>query len=95
MAPYIFQFFALITSTANMIFLIVIIYSYWGKYREIKSKFTLILIFLFLLFMIQNFLFTVYFLLHQSKSFNGTIMPLLFLGFEFIVLILFLKVSPE
>nr|WP_319373886.1 hypothetical protein [uncultured Methanobacterium sp.] len=91
-SPRIFQFAIIVTSVANMICLTMIIHIYWGQYREVKSKFTLILVLLFLLFMAQNFLFTVYFSLYLPKNCINAIVPLLFLGCEFIVLTLFLKV---
>ncbi len=93
--PYIFQFSAIVTSVANLICLTMIIHIYWGKYREVKFKFTISLIILFLLFMVQNFLFTVYFLLYLPKSCIDAIGPLLFLGCEFIVLTLFFKRSQD
>ena len=94
-SPRIFQFSAIVTSVANLICLTMIIHIYWGQCREVKSKFTISLIILFLLFMVQNFLFTVYFLLYLPKSCIDAIGPLLFLGCEFIVLTLFFKWSPE
>lgn len=94
-SPSIFQFAIIVTSVANMICLTMIIHNYWGQYREIKSKITLSLILLFLVFMAQNFIFTVYFLLYLPKSCLDIIGPLLFLGCEFIVLTLFLKGSQK
>ncbi len=94
-SPRILQFAILIISFANMICLTRIIQIYGGQYREVKSKFTLILVLLFLVFMVQNFLFTVYFLLYLPKSCLDAIGPLLFLGCEFIVLTLFLKGSQK
>jgi len=93
-SPCIFQFIIII-SVANMICLTMIIHNYWGQYREIKSKITLSLILLFLMFMAQNFIFTVYFLLYLPKNCFDVIGPLLFLGCEFIVLTLFLKGSQK
>ncbi|EKF86730.1 hypothetical protein A994_00550 [Methanobacterium formicicum DSM 3637] len=90
-SPRIFQFAIIVTSVANMICLTMIIHNYWGQYREIKSKITLSLILLFLVFMVQNFIFTVYFLLYLPKNCIDIIGPLLFLGCEFIVLTLFLR----
>ncbi len=94
-SPRIFQFAIIVTSVVNMICLTMIIHIYWGQYREVKSKFTLILVLLFLVFMVQNFLFTVYFLFYLPKSCVDVMGPLLFLGCEFIVLTLFLKGSQE
>lgn len=88
-SPRIFQFVIIVNSVANMICLTMIIHTYWGQYREVKSKFTLSLVLLLLLFMVQNFLFTVYFLLYLPKNCFDVIGPLLFLGSEFIVLTFF------
>ena len=93
--PCIFQFAIIVTSFANMVCLTMIIHIYWGQYREVKSKFTLSLVLLFLVFLAQNILFTVYFLFYLPKSCIDVIGPLLFLGCEFLVLTLFLKGSQE
>ncbi|MBI5459452.1 MAG: hypothetical protein HY987_06960 [Methanobacterium sp.] len=94
-SPHIFQFAVIVTSVANIICITMIIPIYWGQYREVKSKFTISLILLFLMVLLQNLLFTAYFLPYLSKSCTGTMGPLLFLGCEFIVLTLFLKVSED
>ena len=94
-SPRIFQFAIIVTSFANMICLTMIIRIYWGQYREVKSKFTFSLILLFMLFMVQNFLFVVYFLLYLPQGCFDAIGPLLFLGCEFMVLTLFLKGSQN
>lgn len=94
-SPCIFLFVIIVISVANMICLTMIIHTYWGQYREVKSKFTISLVLLFLVFMAQNFLFTVYFLLYLPKNCFDAIGPLLFLGCEFMVLTLFLKGSQK
>lgn len=94
-SPRIFQFAAIVTSIANIICLTMIIHIYWEQYTEVKSKLTLSLLLLFLLFMVQNFLFTLYFLFYLPKSCIHAVGPLFFLGCEFIVLTLFLKGSQE
>ncbi len=93
-SPHIFQFAVIVTSIANIICLTMIIPIYWGQHREVKSKFTISLVLLFLMFSLQNLLFIAYFSLYLPKS-TGAVGPLLFSGCEFIVLTLFLKVSEE
>jgi len=52
---------ALITSIANIILLIGMLYVYLERYLKVKSKFTTTLVLFSLLFLVQNILFSVYF----------------------------------
>lgn len=92
-SPYLLKISALLSSTVNIILLLVILYIYVGRYSSVKSKITSSMIIFSLLFLMQNFLFAVYFLFNLPISLGAAMGPLLFLSFELVVWIVFLKVT--
>ncbi|MDI6725074.1 MAG: hypothetical protein QMD61_10560 [Methanobacterium sp.] len=86
---------ALITSIANICLLVGMLYVYLERYLKVKSKFTTTLVLFALLFLIQNILFSVYFIFNLPRTIIGSIIPLVFLGLEFVALALLLKVTRE
>lgn len=81
-------------SIGNLLLLTIILYINWGIKREIQSKSRSMMIF-FIFFLGQNLLFAGYFILNIPNNFNMVIAPLVFLCFEFIALILLLKVTRD
>lgn len=86
---------ALITSVANIFLLIGMLYVYLERYLKVKSKFTTTLVLFSLLFLVQNILFSVYFLYNLPETINNAVLPLIFLGLEFTALALLLMITRE
>lgn len=86
---------ALITSIANIILLIGMLYVYLERYLKVKSKFTTSLVLFSLLFLVQNILFSIYFVFNLPETFINAILPLIFLGLEFTALALLLMITRE
>ena len=86
---------ALITSIANICLLIGMLYVYLERYLKVKSKFTTTLVLFALLFLIQNILFSVYFLFAVPETLFNAVIPFIFLGLEFTALALLLMVTRE
>lgn len=89
------KYSALITSVANICLLVGMLYVYLERYLKIKSKFTTTLVLFSLLFLIQNVLFSAYFLFNVPETIVAAIFPLIFLGLEFAALALLLMVTRE
>ena len=89
------KYSALITSVANICLLAGMLYVYMERYLKVKSKFTTTLVLFALLFLIQNILFSVYFLFSVPETLFDAIVPLIFLGLEFTALALLLMVTRE
>jgi len=86
---------ALITSVANIILLIGMLYVYLERYLKVKSKFTTTLVLFSLLFLVQNILFSVYFIYNIPQTITNAVLPLIFLGLEFTALALLLMITRE
>jgi len=86
---------ALITSIANIILLIGMLYVYLERYLKVKSKFTTTLVLFSLLFLIQNILFSIYFVFNLPETIINALLPLIFLGLEFTALTLLLMITRE
>lgn len=86
---------ALITSIANIVLLIGMLYVYLERYLKVKSKFTTTLVLFALLFLIQNILFSVYFVFNLPETIINAVIPLIFLGLEFTALALLLMITRE
>jgi hypothetical protein len=86
---------ALITSIANIVLLIGMLYVYLERYLKVKSKFTTTLVYFSLLFLVQNILFSVYFVFNLPKTIISAVLPLIFLGLEFTALALLLMITRE
>ena len=86
---------ALITSIANIILLIGTLYVYLERYLKVKSKFTTTLVLFSLLFLIQNILFSIYFVFNLPETIINALLPLIFLGLEFTALALLLMITRE
>jgi len=86
---------ALITSVANICLLVGMLYVYLERYLKVKSKFTATLVLFALLFLVQNIIFLVYFLYNIPQTVINAIIPLIFLGLEFIAFCLFLMITRE
>lgn len=89
------KYSALITSIANIFLLIGMLYVYLERYLNVKSKFTTTLVLFSLLFLVQNILFSVYFLYNLPETVINAILPLVFLGLEFTALALLLMITRE
>ncbi len=89
------KYSALITSIANIGLLAGMLYVYMERYLKVKSKFTTTLVLFSTLFLIQNVLFSVYFLFNVPETIMAAIFPLIFLGLEFAALALLLMVTRE
>lgn len=85
----------LITSIANICLLAGMLYVYLGRYLKIKSKFTTTLVLFTSLFMIQNVLFSIYFIFNVFESLVSSVTLLIFLGLEFTALALLLMITRE
>lgn len=85
----------LITSIANICLLVGMLYVYLGRYLKVKSKFTTTLVLFTSLFMIQNVLFSIYFIFNVSESLITSVTLLIFLGLEFTALALLLMITRE
>jgi hypothetical protein len=86
---------ALITSIANIILLIGMLYVYVERYRKVKSKFTTTLVSFTLLFLLQNILFSFYFVFNLPETLINALLPLIFLGLEFTALALLLMITRD
>ncbi|EKQ53356.1 MAG: hypothetical protein B655_1323 [Methanobacterium sp. Maddingley MBC34] len=86
---------ALITSIANIILLIGMLYVYLERYLKVKSKFTTSLVLFSLLFLVQNILFSIYFVFNLPETLINALLPLIFLGLEFTALALLLMITRE
>lgn len=89
------KYSALITSVANICLLAGMLYVYMERYLKVKSKFTTTLVLFASLFLIQNILFSVYFLFSIPETLFNAILPFIFLGLEFAALTLLLMVTRE
>lgn len=89
------KYSALITSIANICLLAGMLYVYMERYLKVKSKFTTTLVLFALLFLIQNVLFSVYFLFNVPESLVNAVILLIFLGLEFTALALLLMITRE
>jgi len=89
------KYSALITSIANICLLIGMLYIYLERYLKVKSKFTTTLVLFSLLFLVQNILFSVYFLYNLPETVINAVLPLVFLGLEFTALALLLMITRE
>jgi hypothetical protein len=89
------KYSALITSIANICLLIGMLYVYLERYLKVKSKFTTTLVLFALLFLVQNILFSVYFLYNLPETVVNAVLPLVFLGLEFTALALLLMITRE
>ena len=76
----------LITSIANICLLVGMLYVYLERYLKVKSKFTTTLVLFSLLFLIQNILFSMYFIFNPPETPINAVLPLVFLGLEFTAL---------
>ncbi|WP_424354323.1 hypothetical protein [Methanobacterium sp. MBAC-LM] len=89
------KYSALITSVANICLLAGMLYVYVERYLKVKSKFTTTLVLFASLFLIQNILFSIYFLFSAPETLFNAILPFIFLGLEFAALALLLMVTRE
>ena len=89
------KYSALITSIANICLLIGMLYVYLERYLKVKSKFTTTLVLFSLLFLVQNILFSVYFLYNLPETVINAVLPLVFLGLEFTALAILLMITRE
>jgi len=86
---------ALITSVANICLLAGMLYVYLERYLKVKSKFTATLVLFATLFLVQNILFSVYFVYNVPQTIINAMIPLVFLGLEFVALALLLMITHE
>lgn len=86
---------ALITSIANICLLLGMLYIYLERYMKVKSKFTTTLVLFSLLFLIQNILFSIYFVFNLPETIINAFIPLIFLGLEFTALALLFMITRE
>lgn len=89
------KYSALITSIANICLLVGMLYVYLERYLKVKSKFTTTLVLFSLLFLVQNILFSIYFIFNLPETLISAVMPLIFLGIEFTALSLLLMITRE
>jgi hypothetical protein len=89
------KYSALITSIANICLLVGMLYVYLERYLTVKSKFTTTLVLFSLLFLVQNILFSVYFLYNLPQTLVNAVIPFVFLGLEFAALALLLMITRE
>jgi hypothetical protein len=85
----------LITSIANICLLVIMLYVYLERFLKVKSKFTTTLVLFTLLFLIQNILFSTYFLFNVPQTIPNAVFLLIFLGLEFAALTLLLMITRE
>jgi hypothetical protein len=95
--PYIVQpilYLDTLVSLCNIVFLILLLYVYWGNYRKIKSDFTLGLIMFAGLLLLQNILFSSFLLFHQAFRVAGLGLPLFIMNVtEFLALAILLIIT--
>jgi hypothetical protein len=84
-----------ITSIANIFLLAGMLYVYLERYLKVKSKFTTTLVLFSVLFMMQNILFSIYFIFNLPETLINAILPLVFVGLEFIALALLLMITRD
>ena len=89
------KYSALITSVANIFLLGDMLYVYLGRYLKVKSKFTTTLVSFTILFLIQNVLFSIYFIFNVPETLLNSIILLIFVGLEFSALALLLMITRE
>lgn len=89
------KYSALITSIANICLLLGMLYVYLERYQKVKSKFTTTLVLFTSLFLVQNVLFSVYFLFNIPETIVNAVLLLIFLGLEFTALALLLMITRE
>jgi hypothetical protein len=89
------KYSALITSVANICLLAGMLYVYLGRYLKFKSKFTTTLVSFTILFLIQNVLFSTYFIFNVPETVLNSIILLIFVGLEFSALALLLMITRE
>jgi len=78
----------------NICLLIALLYIYWGSYKDFKSKFTRGLLSFVLLLLLQNFIFTIFLILHPGFRGEGMGAPIFILNvIEFLALIILLSVT--
>jgi hypothetical protein len=85
----------LITSIANICLLVIMLYVYLERFLKVKSKFTTTLVLFTSLFLIQNILFSIYFLFNIPETITNAVFLLIFLGLEFAALTLLLMITRE
>jgi hypothetical protein len=85
----------LITSIANICLLVGMLYVYLERYLKVKSKFTTTLVLVSLLFLLQNILFSIYFIFNLPETAINAVLLLVFLGLEFTALSLLLMITKE
>jgi len=85
----------LITSIANICLLVIMLYVYLDRFLKVKSKFTTTLVLFTSLFLIQNILFSIYFLFNIPETITNAVFLLIFLGLEFAALTLLLMITRE
>ena len=85
----------IITSIANICLLVGMLYVYLERYLKVKSKFTTTLVLFSLLFLVQNILFSFYFIFNLPETLINAVLPLVFLGLEFTALALLLMITRE
>ena len=85
----------IITSIANICLLVGMLYVYLERYLKVKSKFTTTLVLVSLLFLVQNILFSFYFIFNLPETLINAVLPLVFLGLEFTALALLLMITRE
>lgn len=86
---------ALITSIANICLLIGMLYVYLERYLKVKSKFTTTLVSFSLLFLLQNILFSIYYVFNLPETIINALLFLIFLGLEFTALALLFMITRE
>ena len=85
----------LITSIANMCLLVGMLYVYMERYLKVKSKFTTTLVLFSLLFLVQNILYSIYYIFNLPETPIDAVLPFVFLGLEFAALSLLLMITRE
>ena len=85
----------LITSIANICLLVIMLYVYLERFLKVKSKFTTTLVLFTSLFLIQNILFSIYFLFNIPETIPNAVFLLIFFGLEFAALTLLLMITRE
>jgi hypothetical protein len=89
------RYSALITSVANICLLAGMLYVYLERYLKVKSKFTTTLVSFTILFLIQNILFSIYFIFNVPETVLNSVILLIFVGLEFSALALLLMITRE
>ena len=80
----------------NICLLIALLYVYWRSYKDFKSKFTRGLLMFALLLLLQNFIFTLFLVIHPGFRGEGMGVPVFILNvIEFLALSILLTVTWE